>query len=342
MSLYESEELPFDKRFARYNEPGGPGLAVMAIQDDATRFKKGYGLSNLVTKEPVDCDTNFRMASVSKQFTAMAVAILEEQGLLSRDDYIGVYLDDLPEYMQPIRVRHLVHHLSGLPDYADALWSTDKSKPLITHHDVYKYYQQQNQLDFAVGQQHEYSNGGYSLLALVVERAAGKSLRDFSQEQIFRPAGMNTTDIIQYPTQIHKQAISYGDWPFFEDIDFNTGNALHGEDGVYTSINDMEKWIRALDNHLLVDAATTEKIFAKVETNTGKPVDYGYGWQWEKYKGDIDLVGHTGSWVGFHTFIVKAPERKTWFVAFSNSTAIDAEDAVFHMADYYFNVDSSV
>jgi len=340
MSPNKPDIPPFDKRFARYDEVHCPGLAVMAIQDGVTIFKKGYGLRNLETKEKVDCDTNFRMASVSKQFTGMGVAILEEQGKVTPDDYISQYLAEVPEYMSEIKVRHLVHHLSGLPDYGDALWSSDKSKPLLSNHDVYDYYKKQNKLDFEVGEKHEYSNGGYSLLALVIESAADQPFADFSREHIFMPAGMNKTIIIEYPSQVENQAISYSEWPFFEDIDFNTGNALQGEDSVYTSLNDMEAWIHAIENNTLVSASTTERLFASVQTNSGEEVQYGYGWRRGKYENEIDLICHSGSWVGFHTFIAKASEKNMWFVGFSNTEAIDSVDAVSYMADFYFDLDS--
>jgi len=333
-----SQDPPFHKRFSRYNETHCPGLAVMVIRNGVTRFKKGYGLSNLKTKEKIDCDTNFRMASVSKQFTAMAVAILEEREIITRDDLISQYLVDLPEYMNEIQVKHLVHHLSGLPDYGDALWSTDKSKPLISNHDVYDYYKKQKQLDFTVGEKYEYSNGGYSLLALVIENATGHAFQDFSKENIFLPAGMVNTAIIEYPSNITKQAISYDEWPFFDDIDFNTGNALQGEDGVYSSLNDIERWVYALDNNTLVSPQTTKRIFSPVYTNSGETVKYGYGWSLGKYK-SRDIIVHGGSWVGFNTVIAKSVDTNTWFVAFSNTDAIDSDNAAFAMADYYFDVE---
>ena len=339
MILDNPEILSFDKRFARYDETDCPGLAVMVIHDGVTKFKKGYGLRNLKTKEKIDCDTNFRMASVSKQFTAMAVAILEERGKIARNDYISQYLPDVPDYMKKIEIWHLVHHLSGLPDYADALWSSDKSKPLLNNHDVYDYYKKQNKLDFEPGEKHEYSNGGYSLLALVVENAAGQSFRDFSTENIFVPAGMECTRIIEYPSNVRNQAISYGEWPFFEDIDFNTGNALQGEDGVYTSLNDMELWLRAIDNFALVSESTTERIFSVVQTNGGDTVKYGYGWEWGRYY-SMDMIVHEGSWVGFNTVVAKQPERNIWFVGFSNTGAISSNRAVIAMADHYLGKES--
>lgn len=314
-------------------------MAVMMIENGVTRFKKGYGFSNLETKENIDCTTNFRMASVSKQFTAMAVAILEERGTLSRDDYIKQYLVNTPEYMNQIKVSHLVHHLSGLPDYAHALWSSDKTKHLISNQDVYEYYKQQNKLDFKPGDRHEYSNGGYSLLALVVAAAADKPFQQFCMENIFIPAGMKNTAIIEYPSNISNQAISYGPWPFFENIDFNTGNALYGEDGVYTSLNDMEQWIHSLDNNVLVRDSTTQRLFASTETNNGETVKYGYGWGQGKIL-NTDIIYHGGSWVGFNTIIANVPERNTWLVGFSNCKAISSDSAIVDMARYYFNSES--
>jgi len=340
MSLEQTERLPFDKKFAKIDHAGGPGLAIMVIQDGVTKIKKGYGLSNLESKEEINCATNFRMASVSKQFTAMGLAILEEQGKIDRDDFVSQYLEQVPEYMSKIKVLHLVHHLSGLPEYDDKLWSSDKSKPLLTNQDVFDYYKTQASLDFEPGERHEYSNGGYSLLALVIESAAGQAFREFSKEHIFIPAGMKNTNIVEYPSNVKHQAISYGEWPFFENVDFNTGNGLFGEDGVYTSLNDMQEWVRAIDNNTLVSRSTTRKIFSTVKTNSGKTVEYGYGWCIEKYRTKIDLICHSGSWVGFNTFIAKLPEINTWFVAFSNTEAISSENAAFEMMDFYIQLDS--
>ena len=339
MTLDDSATPPFDDRFSRYDHEICPGLAVMAIQDGVTKFKKGYGLSNLETMDKVDCDTNFRMASVSKQFTAMAVAILEERGQIFKDDCISRYLSDLPEYMKKIEVRHLLHHLSGLPDYSDSLWSSDKKKPLISNHDVFRYYKEKDKLNFDAGERYEYSNGGYSLLALVIESAAGQSFKDFCKENIFLPAGMKNTAIIEYPSSIVNQALSYGDWPFFENIDFNTGNALQGEDGVYTSLTDVEAWIYSIEKNVLVSQATKEKIFTKAQTNDGQRVQYGYGWEFDKLN-DMEVRMHGGSWVGFNTIIVHAHDINTWFVAFSNTTAIDSEGASLEMAKHYVGVDS--
>ena len=331
--------LPFEERFARYDDMPCPGLAVMAIVDGVTKFKKGYGLRNLETKEKVDCDTNFRMASVSKQFTAMCIAILEENRQISSDDYINRYFRNLPQYMNEIKIKHLVHHLSGLPDYSSDLWSSNKNKPLISNHDVYVFYKSQKKLNFRAGDRFEYSNGGYSILPLLIENVTDRSFIDFINDHIFEPANMKNTAIIEYPSTIQRQAISYSEWPFFEDIDFNTGNALQGEDGVYTSLTDMEAWIHAIENNTLISAEMTAKVFSNAEDSSGNKVNYGYGWFFEEFHSQ-NIIVHGGSWVGFNTVIAKLPKRKTWFVAFSNTRAISSWDAALEMAQYYLDIDS--
>ena len=338
MTAEESTNLPFDKRFSRYDDEHCPGLAVLVVQDGVTKFKKGYGLANLETKEKIDGNTNFRMASVSKQFTGMAVAILEEQGRISREDCISQYLLGLPEYMNEIKVKHLIHHMSGLPNYEDALWSSNQDKPLVSNHDVLDFYRKQSKGKFEVGERYEYSNGGYSLLALVVESASGRPFQVFSSMQIFAPAGMKNTAIIENPSNIRNQAVSYGEWPFFDDIDYNTGNVLQGEDGVYTSLTDIEAWIHAIENNKIISSVAMERIFAKTQTNDGEEVKYGYGWGFGNI-GSMEVRVHSGSWAGFNAIIANVHERKMWFVAFSNTEAISSEDASIEMAKYYLDID---
>lgn len=338
MTTYKATPT-FDKRFLRFNEENRVGLAVMAIECGVTNFKKGYGLRDLETGGKVDCNTNFRMASISKQFTAMCVAILEEKGKLKTDNYISQYLPDTPQYMKKIKVGHLVHHLSGLPDYSHALWSDDKSKPYLNNQDIFSYYKKLKNLSSKPGKKFNYSNGGYSLLALVIESAADQSLPNFTEHNIFKPANMTNSAIITYPSTIRNQAISYSGWPFFNDIDFNTGNALQGEDGVYTSLADMQGWIHALENNSLVSESTTKRIFSPVPRSDGKKVRYGYGWEFGKFH-NYKVAYHQGGWVGFNTVILTVPKKRLWLVAFSNSDAISSWSAMTHMFKHYLGINN--
>ncbi|HTF94866.1 MAG TPA: serine hydrolase domain-containing protein [Cellvibrio sp.] len=317
----------FDRKFEQYNLHNKVGLAALVIQNDITLFRKGYGLRNLETGEAVTAETNFRLASVSKQFTAMCIAILEEQGKLSITDSITKYFTGYPPCLTPVTIAHLLYHTSGLPECYDDLCSTNQARPLAFNTDVYHFYKNIKHLDFAAGHRFEYSNGGYNLLATIIEKASGKTFTTFLTEQIFTPLGMLNSRTYNPPFEIPYQAISYSGWPFFENMDFDTGNTLLGEGGIYSSINDMEKWISALENHSLVSSTMMEKIFTPGTDNSGEMVNYGYGWEFNTYE-HYKHIYHTGGWVGFNSVIAHFPEKQLWVVCLANSPAIDTWNAM--------------
>lgn len=328
-------KYPFETRFAKYNSAGSVGLAAMVIKNGETIFKEGYGFGNIETKEPIDANTNFRLASVSKQFTAMCIAILEENGELSANEPIKKYFEDLPNFMDEIKIHHLLHHTSGLPDYNE-LCSTNKELPLLKNADIYNFYKSKKNLNFKPGNQFEYCNGGYNLLATLVEKVTKETFSEFITKNIFTPLGMLNTRVVSYPIKIPRFSVSYSGWPFFDDIDFNTGNALIGEDGIYCSLNDTEKWIRAIEYNTLVDKEMMRKVFTSGLTNAGDKVNYGYGWCFDSfYKNEI--VFHTGLWCGFNTAIVNFPEENIWIVSYSNSLAISAGYSMEEIARYFLN-----
>lgn len=333
-----AHKLPFQNKFEQYNNGNNPGLAVMVVQHGKVVFKKGYGLGNLETGEKITSSTNFRMASVTKQFTAMAVAILEEKSEISSDDLIIRYFNDLPQSMGKIKISHLIYHLSGLPEYHCDFCSTRKDKMLVTNQDVYNFYKKSYQLEFKPGNRFEYSNGGYNLLATLVDHVSGMSFQEFVQKKIFIPAQMTNSVVIDNPTpEIKNNAISYSEWPFFEDIDYNSCNALYGEDGIYSSLDDIEGWIYSLDNNVLVSSRMKKKIFTSGVINSGDKINYCYGWGVETFY-KHKMFFHGGAWLGFNIIIVNFPEKKLWIVAFTNSHAISAGIAMEEMAKHYLQM----
>ncbi len=316
------ETYSFDRKFEQYNLYNKAGLAALVVHKGASIFKKGYGLRNLETQEPVTPDTNFRLASVSKQFTAMGIAILEEQGKLAATDSITKYFTDFPPCMEPVTIAHLLYHTSGLPECYDDLCTEDEHKPLVFNTDVYNYYRNIQQLDFKPGHRFEYSNGGYNLLASIIEKVTGKPFNEFLSDTIFKPLGMHNSRTYNPPFEIPHQAISYSRWPFFENMDYASGNTLLGEGGIYSSLNDLEKWIHALENHSLVSLTMMGKIFTSGATTTGEIIDYGYGWEFDTYD-EHKLTYHTGGWVGFNCVIAHFPEKQLWIVCLANSPAIN-------------------
>ncbi|OED40354.1 hypothetical protein AB833_12165 [Chromatiales bacterium (ex Bugula neritina AB1)] len=328
---------PFNRRFEKYNEGNNPGVAVMAIRNGEVLFKGGFGLANLQTGEKVSTATNFDVASVSKQFTAMAIAILAERGELSVDTGIHRFFPDLPDYMKEISVHHLIHHLSGLPDYEDDFESTNTDKDLISNTDIYNFYKHGSKLEFQPGKRFEYSNGGYILLAMIIELVSGLSYHQFMHENLFKPANMPGTAVYKHQGVIENRAISYSRWPFFENNDFNTCNALTGDGRIYTSIDDAVGWIDSLENNRLVNAATTKMIFSAATDNNGDSVDYGYGWEitdFYKHK----LIVHSGGWQGFNSIIANFPKHNLWLVSYANCQSVSAGHAFEEMARHYLKI----
>ncbi len=327
-----------DQRFERYNRGNTPGLAAMVIQKGEVLFKKGYGLSNLETQKKIDPDTNFRMASVSKQFTGMAIAILEEQGKINCNEPIVQYFPDFPEYGHQITIKHLIHHLSGLPDYFMALCSTDKSAKRLNNQDVFDFLKKKNKLEFTPGSRFVYSNTGYNLLGSLIEKVSDSSYPEFIESHIFRPAQMNHSVVISYPEpDIKNRALGYSEWPFFDWYDYNSGNFLYGEDGVYTSLNDIANWIDSIEQNLLVSPKMQKNIFLGAKTKQGDPVDYGYGWFFEDYH-NYKMIAHSGHWVGFNNVVAYFPKKQLWIVAFSNTPDNASWNAMERMAQCYLEL----
>ncbi|HSL70263.1 MAG TPA: serine hydrolase domain-containing protein, partial [Longimicrobiales bacterium] len=186
-----------DEVFAQWNRPGSPGAAVVVVKNGDVVYQNGYGFANLDYDIPITPTTLFDIASVSKHFTAFAVALLADRGKLSLDDDVHKYIPELPDFGQRITIRHLVHHTSGIRDWVELLSIAGyRFDDVIALPDILNFVQHQRGLNFAPGSEHLYSNTGYNLLAETVARASGQPFAQFMEEQVFRPLGMNDTHIL--------------------------------------------------------------------------------------------------------------------------------------------------
>ena len=179
-----------DKVFAPWDKTTSPGMVVAVIRDGEIIFQRGYGMANLEHDVPISPDTVFYIASTSKQFTAACIALLVRQGKISLDDEVRKYVPELPDYGHPLTIRQLVHHTAGTRDYLALAGIAGKTTWGLTLDDAIASIVRQRELNFTPGDEFSYSNSGYALMAEIVKRASGKSLREFSQEFIFKPLGM--------------------------------------------------------------------------------------------------------------------------------------------------------
>lgn len=322
-----------------------PGLAVLVIKDGKTVFKKGYGIADLRTGAPITPATNFRLASFTKQFTAAAIMLLVKDGKLSYEDPLSRFFPDFPDYGRAITVRQLLNHTSGLPDYED-LWdakhpgiSADK-EPQIHDAEVLQVLEEQRAGLFPPGSKWQYSNGGYVLLGLIVEKASGKSFPDFLRRRIFEPLGMrHSVAFVSGKNTVPKRAFGYrkeGDRWIFSDQ--SPTSATLGDGGIYSSLDDLARWDRALAQHTLLTAAEMQAALTPVSAPgvelNGKPAAYGFGWFLDAYNGRRRMY-HYGETSGFHTNIQRFVDEDLTIIILSNRIDLDPGALALKVADLF-------
>jgi CubicO group peptidase (beta-lactamase class C family) len=293
-----------------------PGAAVLVLQDDGPVVCRGYGLADLEQGAPVTPATNFRLASVTKQFTAAAILLLAEDGSLSLDEPARRWLPSLPPAARAVTIHQLLNHTAGLVDYEDIIPASMTTQ--LHDDDVLALLVTRDATYFPPGTQYRYSNSGYALLALVVERASGRSFAEFLRERIFRPLGMvGSVAHREAVTTVGHRAYGYsevnGAW---KRIDQSPTSAVLGDGGIYSSIDDLAKWDAALCDDRLLSADSRRLAFAPATPTDDPAVKYGFGW---RITGDS--VWHSGETVGFRSAIVRFPDRRLTIVILTNRDA---------------------
>ena len=326
-----------DALFAPAAAGDSPGAAVTVIRDGKVLHSAGYGYADLGRRVPITPQTAFRLASVSKQFTAMAVMILAERGQLAYDDPVVKFLPELERFGDEITVRHLLTHTGGLPDYYDALEEASTDTMPETEAAM-EFLAGWGEPLFAAGERYEYSNPGYEMLALVVERVSGQRFGRFIEENIFAPLGMNDS-VIRDSTEpeIPDRALGYArtDDSFTLDDEHNL-NHIIGSGGMYSTAEDLARWDQALYTDALVRRETLDEAWSPVRLAGGDESPYGFGWRLGGYGGLGERVCHSGHWLGFSTFIARYPERRLTIIVLSNVGDFESEEFAGRIVDLIY------
>ena len=303
-----------DALMQRY-QGDGPGASLLVLRNGEPLVRRGYGRSDLEQGTEAGPATNYRLASVSKQFTAAAILLLAEDGRLSLDDPVRRWLPSLPAVADPITLRHLLTHTSGLVDYEDLMGEDWQGQ--IRDAGVLELLEREDRLYFPPGSAYRYSNGAYALLALIVEQASGLDYPAFLQQRIFEPLGMHDTlAFVEGGPPVPHRADGYsegeGGWT---RTDQSTTSAVLGDGGIYSSIDDLARWDAALyDDRLLSDASRAQAFSPQVEVS-GEPYEAAYGFGW-RITGDT--LWHSGETIGFRNVIVRWPREHLTVVLLSN------------------------
>jgi CubicO group peptidase (beta-lactamase class C family) len=301
----------------------GPGAALLVVRDGVPLVRRGYGFADLESNSAVTPQTNFRLASVTKQFTAAAILLLAEDGRLHLDDRVRQWLPSLPPAAGSITIRHLLTHTGGLIDYEDIMPASLATQ--LRDVDVLHLLDAQDHLYFAPGSAYRYSNGGYAMLALIVEKASGMSFQAFLHERIFERLGMHgTLAYVPEGPQVPFRAYGYtlNEGRFAEGAhardawtrtDQSLTSAVLGDGGIYASIDDLAKWDAALYDARLLSNESRRLAFMPHTKTDDATVEYGFGW---RITGET--LWHSGESIGFRNVIVRWPSRHLSVIVLSN------------------------
>jgi CubicO group peptidase (beta-lactamase class C family) len=337
-----------DAIFAPLKSSNAPGAAVLVVHNGQSVFRRGYGVTDLRTLHPIDPQTNFRLASFTKQFTAACIMLLVHDGKLHYDDHLTDFFPEFPAYGKPISVRNLLNHTSGLPDYEDILLkqypNTPEEKiPQILDAGVLKLLEQQTGGKFAPGSKCEYSNSGYAVLAMIVKKVSGATFGQFLQQRIFTPLKMTHTLAYEkgkneVPHRAYGHTTIDGVW---RETDQSPTSAVLGDGGIYSSLDDLAKWDRALRDHTLLSEQEMRPALTRVQPADGppkfpegKPLSYGFGWFLDPYRGH-KRMSHDGNTIGFRTTIQRFPDDQLTVIVLANRADVDPQALALKVADLY-------
>ncbi len=311
-----------------------PGAALMVIRNGRPILTRTYGLADIEAKTAITSRTNFRLASVTKQFTAMCIMMLVERGAMRYDDTLVDIFPEFPAYGKRITVRHLLHHVSGLVDYESLLPENDTTQ--VLDRDVLDLMMKQDSTYFEPGSHFQYSNSGYAVLAMIVEKISGQNFAQFLKQNIFQPLRM--TGSVAYEkgiSVVDERAFGYvvdGDSIRFSDQ--SATSAVLGDGGIYSSLKDLYRWDQALYTEELVSSGTLKQAFTPgVKTEDGS-VDYGFGWRIDTYHGHR-RIHHTGSTCGFRNVFQRYPDIRLSIIILTNRSEPELMQLANCVADLY-------
>lgn len=314
-----AEELSksIDEMMMQAYKPNEPGASIIVVKDGKVIHRKGYGMANMELGVPVEPDMVFRLGSITKQFTAVAILMLVEQGKVALDDDLTKFLPDYPTKGQKITVTHLLTHTSGIKPYTSlpewlAMWRKDV--PLNELIAIFK----DKPMDFAPGERYAYNNSAYVLLGAVIEKASGLSYADFVEKNIFAPLGMKHS-FYDNTARVFARRVSGYSKPKDEWLNaaYLSMTQPHAAGSLASSVDDLALWDAALYTDKLVKQETLKQAWTSAKLNSGKLTGYGFGWSLNSYEGH-PTIEHGGGINGFSTYGVRLPDDRVYVAVLTN------------------------
>lgn len=332
----ESTTARVDKLFAQWDKPDSPGCALAVIKDGQIIYKRGYGMANLELAVPLSSSLVFNVGSISKQFTAMSILMLAQQGKLSLDDDVRKYIPEVPNFGSPITVRHLLHHTSGLRDFLEMLemagWRTGD---ITTEKDILDMVSRQRTLNHKPGDEFVYTNTGYVLLAIIVKRVTGQSLREFAEANIFTPLGMTNTHFYDDHTFVIKGLVdgylpkTGGSFVKWMPADDHVGSS-----NLFTTVEDLARWDQNFYDKKVGGEPVLQQMLKVGSLTDGSRLEYAAGLYVVPYRG-LQTVVHNGSTLGYQGNLLRFPNQRFSVALLCNVRGNNPEALSRRVSDIY-------
>ncbi|HFK5505468.1 serine hydrolase [Elizabethkingia anophelis] len=348
--VYGQKEKKLDSLFTSLYAAKEFNGNVLVAEKGKVIYEKSFGLANEKTQQKLDKNTVFELASVSKQFTAMGIVQLEKEGKLSYNDPLTKYFPELSFY-KPITIDNLLHHTSGLPDYMSLFDKNWDKKKFATNKDIVEMLAKYKpELLFVPGDKYEYSNTGYALLGLIIEKVSKQSYGDYLNKKIFKPLGMANTRVYRSrykPEKISNYALGYvvdslGNKKLLDDLgkEYYTYylDGIVGDGMVNSTTGDLLKWDRALYGDKLVNQKDKDLIFSSIVTKDNKDTRYGYGWAIDTKYPFGKIANHSGGWAGYITFIERDLDYDKTIIILQNNDSEAASSPVKQLRNILYDI----
>ncbi|WP_130735313.1 serine hydrolase [Flavobacterium sp. J27] len=318
------------KHTFKEEEPGG---VFLVAKDGKINYRKAFGIANLELDVMMQPEFIFEIGSMTKQFTAVGIALLEEQGKLHFEDEIVKYIPDYPTHGHKITIHHLLTHTSGIKDFTKIKAINDIAEKELSPVELIQFFKDEP-MDFKSGEKYKYCNSGYVMLGYIIEVVSGQSYAEFIQENIFKPLDMSSSSYASHNKITKKRVSGYHFKGAFVNNKYISFSLPYASGSILSTVDDLLKWQMALETNTLVKQKTKDKIFKNYMLNNGEKIGYGYGWHITKIEEAISYE-HGGSIFGFKSMAVYLPKEKIYVVGLSNCDCHSPTSIVKNIAALY-------
>ena len=297
-------------------KPNDPGAVFLITKKGKIIYQKAFGLADIELNSSMKVESVFEIGSITKQFTAMAILMLYEQGKLKLDDEITKFIPDYPTNGNKITIHHLLTHTSGICSFTDMKSINEISKKDLTPVELIDFFKNEP-MDFKPGEQFKYNNSGYVILGYIIELLTGKSYGDYIEQNILQKIGMESSIYASHKKIIKNRASGYQDKNGYINCTYISFTIPYSSGSLMSNAEDMFKWQQAIRNNLLISKQTTEKMFKNYNLNNGEKINYGYAWHIKEING-VPTNEHGGSIFGFKSMSVYIPSEDIYVIGLTN------------------------